>query len=158
MDARHRVDIYDDLRADVLALDPGAVGISATDDDPTIFGVVMETGFPEGVATLVALIDGTTSLYLSSGGGTIGGGDHPEVAVATLAFVRAVAGELDCLEPDDDDELPAPGRVILRALTYDGRRAADLDEDDLGNDRHTLSPAFHLGHEVIALLRASAGG
>ncbi len=146
--------MFSDLRRQVLELDPADAGLAPTDADPQLFGAVLETGFPEGSFTLVCLVDGTTSLYLSNGGGTIGGGEHPEVAEATRAFVRVLAGSLDELGPSAGDALPAPGRVILRALTYDGQRAADLDEDDLGNDRLALSPAFHAAHEVIGRLRA----
>ena len=139
----------------MLGLDPADAGLEPTDADPELFGAVLETGFPEGSFTLVCLIDGTTSLYLSNGGGTIGGGEHAEVAEATRAFVRALAEQLDELGAAADDALPTPGRVILRALTYAGQRAADLDEDDLGDDRLALSPAFHAAHEVIGLLRAA---
>jgi hypothetical protein len=34
-----------------------------------VWGILMETGYSEATATLLALGDGTTSLYLSSGGG-----------------------------------------------------------------------------------------
>ena len=144
-------DVFHDLRAQVLGLSADEVGLEPADGG--VFGAVMETGFPEGVATLVALIDGTTSLYLSSGGGTIGGGEHEQVAQASIAFVRAVAAEVEQLQPSDDDGLPGDGRVILRALTTDGIRAIEADEEDLGEGRHALSPVFHAAHEVIGRLR-----
>jgi hypothetical protein len=55
--------------------------------------------------------------------------------------------------PPDRLGLPAAGRVVLRALTYDGPRAAEADEDDLGYHRHPLSDVFHAAHEVITELR-----
>jgi hypothetical protein len=116
----------------------------------------METGFPEGVATLVALIDGTTSLYRAAAAGTIGGGDHPEVAAATRdssAWLR----RLDHLPPDHDDALAGarPGRPARPDLRRP--RSIDLHEDDLGNERHALSPAFLAGHVALGRLRETAG-
>ena len=32
----------------------------------------MDTGYPNGTATVVCLVDGTTSLYTSTGGGILG--------------------------------------------------------------------------------------
>ena len=42
-----------------------------TPEMPVVWGVVMETGYPEAVVTLVSLGDRTTSLYFSNGGGII---------------------------------------------------------------------------------------
>ena len=39
---------------------------------PDVWGVLMELGLEQGVATMVAFADGTVSLYFSGGGGIIG--------------------------------------------------------------------------------------
>lgn len=59
--------IFGVLRGQVLDLDPASVDLAPTADFPRVFGVVMDTAYPEATATLVALADGTTSLYLSTG-------------------------------------------------------------------------------------------
>ena len=92
----------------------------------------MDIESPTGTATLVGLADGTTSLYLSSGGGVIGGGEHAQVASATRALLLVVEGQLDQMPTTTDTPLPAAGRVVLRAMTYHGQRAVDAAEDDLG--------------------------
>ena len=38
-----------------------------------VWGVLMERGYAKGVATVVALTDGTASLYISTGGSVTGG-------------------------------------------------------------------------------------
>ena len=87
--------IYLDLRAMVLGARPDEIGLAPTPERPRVWGVLMETGYPKGVATLVTLADGTTSLYLSTGGGTIGGGAHEAVASASRRFLAAVERTLD---------------------------------------------------------------
>jgi hypothetical protein len=55
-----------------------------------------------------------------TGGGVIGGGAHEHVVAATLRFLGVVEEYLDAMPATDDVPLPVPGRVVLRALTYDG--------------------------------------
>jgi hypothetical protein len=112
----------------------------------------MEIGFPEGAATLVALADGTTSMYTSTGGGTIGGGQHDSVAQRTHAFLRVVEHHLDALG-DLDPALPSAGQVHLRALTYAGSLGVIAPEEELGNGEGPLSAIFFAGHDVITAIR-----
>jgi hypothetical protein len=145
--------VYDDLRGRVLALDPAEAGLAPSARHPRVYGGLLETGLGTGTFTLVCLADGTTSLYLSSGGGTIGGGEHPPVAAATLAFLDALEAGLDGFGADRDDAPPRTGRAVLRALTYDGRRGVEAEERALGEGRDPASPVFYAAHDVITALR-----
>jgi hypothetical protein len=146
-------DVYAGLREQILRLDPATAGMSQRPGGAIVWGALMEMGYPNGVATIVALADGTTSMYTSSGGGIIGGGGHRAVVTATHAFLESVADHLGELRPDPGEALPAPGQVIIRALTYLGRLSGQAPEDDLGNRRHSLAPVFYAGQEVITQLR-----
>jgi hypothetical protein len=53
--------------------------------------VVMDWNIGSGVATLVAFRDGTTSIYLSSGGGVIGAGAHESVTRVAAVFRQEAA-------------------------------------------------------------------
>ena len=150
-------DIYRDLRAKALRLDPAEVGITPGDAGGQVFGVVMDTGYAEGISTLVALGDGATSLYFSTGGGVIGGGEHEQVAEATRRLVSAAEASFGGMAPDDGEDLPATGEVIIRALGFEGTRATREPEDDLGYGRSALSGVFHAAHEVIGQLRMLEG-
>src|SRR5215468_5447884 len=59
-------------RAMLSGLPPGTPG--------GIRGAVMDWNLGGGLATLVAIEDGTVSLYLNPGGGIIGAGTHASVA------------------------------------------------------------------------------
>jgi hypothetical protein len=72
-----------ELRSMVLNLNPKDIGITKDNFPHPVFAIVMETGFPEGSFTLSSIADGTTSLYFSSGGGIIGGGEHENVRKAS---------------------------------------------------------------------------
>ena len=49
--------------------------------------------------------------------------------------------------------LPAEGRVRFYLRTFSGTLTAEAAEQDLGEDRHTLSPLFYAGHQVITAMR-----
>jgi hypothetical protein len=105
------------------------------------------------VATLVAMIDGTTSLYTSGGGGIIGAGEQEDVAAAAQVYVTSTDQALDQLYKSDDVGLPADGEVIMRALTYSGRYAGVASVDDLQTGLHPLSRAYAAAQLVITAVR-----
>jgi hypothetical protein len=114
---------------------------------------VMDTVYPNAAVTLVALADGTTSLYLSTGGGIIGGGEHERVAAVTRRLVTMAEEAVDAIPSVADDALPPEGATTMRVLTYEGPHAVTAPEDDFGNGRHKLSPLFHGAQDVITELR-----
>ena len=66
---RKNAPIYSNLRAQALTGSRAAFGLEPTSPDAPAWGVLMEIGFPEGTASLVAMSDGSASLYFSGGGG-----------------------------------------------------------------------------------------
>jgi len=149
-------DVYTDLRRRILELTPD-FGDGALGEGP-ILALLMETGYREAVATLVAVADGTTSLYFSNGGGFIGAGTHATVAEASVRWLETGREFLPQLPPVTDTSLPAEGRTQFLAVTRDGPRGSVAAEDDLGEGRHDLSALFHAGHEVITQIRLTQGG
>ncbi len=122
-------------------------------DGPATWGAVMEMGNGDGVASLVCLADGTSSLYVSTGGGMIGGGAHEAVVHANQVFLDMTQTHLAGMTQGLDHALPAAGRVIIRALTYDGPFTFEAAEDDLGYGRSPLSQVFYAAHGVLTELR-----
>jgi hypothetical protein len=138
------------LRRMVLDLDPVAV---PTAELPRVWGAMMDTGYPNGTATVVCLADGTTSLYTSTGGGILGAGVHESVAVPSRQLLTLVEAHLNQMPPSTEDTLPDPDWVVMRALTFTDRRAVPAEEDELAYNRHALAAVFHAFHTVITQLR-----
>lgn len=149
--------IYTDLRNQILTLSPYKAGILPLPETPNVWGVLMETGYPEAVVTLVSLADGTTSLYFGGGGGMIGGGAHIAVAEATKKFVSDTEQHLKRMTLATACPLPTVGRVCFYVLTLSGTFTAEADENDLRKGRHGLSLLFYSGHRVITQLRRHVG-
>jgi hypothetical protein len=146
------VEVYAGLRQQVLRLTADQLGR----DDP-ILALLMETGYPEGAATLVAVADGTTSLYLSSGGGVIGAGGHAAVAEASRRWRDAAVDLLPALAPVEEPPTPGDGITQFVAVTPGGLRGAAEREQELGGGRHPLSPLFYAGQDVITQIRLAEG-
>jgi hypothetical protein len=145
-------EVFSELRSQALRLTADQLG-DAVPSEAGILALLMETGYQEAVATLVAVADGTTSLYFSNGGGFVGAGTHPTVAEASRSWLEAGRTFLPALSDVTEPPLPGVGLTRLLAVTPDGLRGAVAPEDDLGGNRHELSPLFHAAHEVITQIR-----
>ena len=144
-----------ELRQQALSVSASDLGLSP--GGSKVWGVMMETAFPEAVATLVSFADGTTSLYLSSGGGTIGAGDHASVRTAAEAFLQIANDHLANFSPAHEFPLPEEGHVRFYVHTFDGVLTAERLEEELGEERDSLAPVFHAGHAVIGAIRELDG-
>lgn len=149
-------EVYSGLRQQVLRLTPDQLGDEFA--AAPILALLMETGYPEAVATLVAVADGTTSLYFSNGGGMIGAGTHAAVAEASGRLLEAGREFLPQLSATTDPGLPAEGETQFVAVTREGLRGAIAAEDDLGEGEHPLSPLFYAGQDVITQIRLVEDG
>jgi hypothetical protein len=151
--------VYTGLRDAVLNLDPSSVGIHQSPDVPTVWGLVMDWTLDDAVATVVSLADGTTSLYLSSGGGSIGAGEHPAAAAASISALRVAEGMIDDLPRATESPVPAGGRTALTLMTFSGLRRFEDDNAAFENGRSKLSPVANAMQEVIhEIHRAEASG
>ncbi|MFO0941103.1 MAG: hypothetical protein U0930_10075 [Pirellulales bacterium] len=113
-------DVYAGLRNQVLSLKANEIGVSQSAELPVVWGVVMETGYPDATVTLVSLADRTTSLYFSNGGGVIGAGEHEHVALATAEFIALAGSFLGQMTPTTTFPTPGVGRVRFYLLTFSG--------------------------------------
>jgi len=146
------------LRERVFTVAPSEVGVTRAASRTNVWAVIMEFAQANAVISLVAIADGTTSLYFSVGGGVIGAGGHPAVRLASERLIVAVDSMVDALSPVKDHPHPAVGRVRFYARTFDGLRGAEADEGELSTGGHVLSRLFAAGHGVIAAIRESKGG
>jgi hypothetical protein len=144
------------LRERAFSLPANQLGVVPGAGHMRVWSVLMETGYPEAVASLVTIADGSASLYFSNGGGIIGAGEHDGVCAAAEAFMACADENAAGFVPAFEHPLPAVGRVRFYARTFDGLLTTEAAEVDLGENRHPLSPLFHLGHEVIAAVREAS--
>jgi hypothetical protein len=150
-------DAVRELRELALTRAAADLGLSPGPEYPHVFGILMETAYPEAVASLVVFAEGSTSLYFSNGGGIIGAGEHASVRATLGAFFAETEAHLSAFAPAQSTPLPVLGRVRFYIRTFKGTLTAEADEQALGNMEHDLSPVFHRGHAVISAVREASG-
>lgn len=148
----HPVQSYTDLRTLVFGLDPGAFAQRKTDTRDRVWGVVMEAGYPEAAVTLLALGDGTVSLYLSSGGGMAGLGDYEAIGDAAQRLIGLAGHYTSACKTVWEFPLPRKGCTRFYLLTYTGTLSIELAEKDLWLNT-VLAPLWERGHELLAMIR-----
>jgi hypothetical protein len=117
----------------------------------------MELGLTEAATTIVAVADGSVSLYLSRGGGVIGAGDHLAVADAARRFRQLIAESRGLLTSVID--VPPPpkvGDVAFYALIGDVRYSATVPETAVRSGRHPLAELYAAGQDLLTEIRLAS--
>ena len=148
-------EVYRDLRN--MALQISASQLKLNIQDPsTPYGILMETGYPEAVVTLLAFSDGAVSLYFSNGGGMIGGGEYKNVRDAGAKFIQESAKHISRMPKVADYPAPAVGQTRFYVLTGNGIYSVEQKEEILGEGKDNLSALFYAGQEVITQFRLAS--
>ncbi len=147
---------YLQLRSRILDLKPSEIGIAPSKSAPHVWGVLMETGYDVGIASLVSFVDGTTSLYYSTGGGMLGSGEYTPVAEASKALVDQAEIHLQQMSSSNGVPLPEVGLVRFTLLTYSGIVYAEGPLKTVAAGDHLLSPLFIRAQETLTQLRLLA--
>jgi uncharacterized membrane protein YdcZ (DUF606 family) len=113
----------------------------------------METAYFAGVATLIALTDGTTFLLFSNGGGVEGTPDHHQAREAAQQLVASAGVHAAGARATESFTYPRVGRTCFYLLTTSGVQVLEAAEDELESGEHELSQLFFVGHGVITQLR-----
>ena len=145
---------YEGLRDLALrAVDNGLPAPSS--DHPDVSGVVVDIPSQGAFATVVGMTDNTTSMYTSTGGGTLGAGEHAAVAAACHQLLATIQAHVDAFGDEDDGSLPSSGSVRFHVLTPTGTRRTDVPEDSFwGRAPHPLMPVIGATQELISAMRA----
>lgn len=109
---------------------------TATATEP--WGVLMDWGVQQGTATVVAMSDGSASVYFSSGGGYIGGIGQEPIRRAAQKAVEAARGVELPSQPTTTYPLPGQHGVFFYFLTDAGVFVIVTSEQELNSSSHPL--------------------
>ncbi|MEO5816482.1 MAG: hypothetical protein ABIT20_14510 [Gemmatimonadaceae bacterium] len=121
---------------------------------PGLRGVVYEWSVGNGVATLVAFDDGTTSIYLSGGGGFIGAGTREPVKRAAQ-LLRDEAGSVSqTFKPVTAFPLPPDGNSVFYILTdFATLSSGPVSNAEVERESHPLAALARRAQDVITEVR-----
>jgi hypothetical protein len=146
---------YKGLRELALKISPEDFGLKLG-DGITAYGVLMEFTLPKATVTLTSYSSGDASLYISSGGGILGGIGHEAVRNAARQFVSSAQTFLSKMKEIASFPLPPTGMTHFYVLTNHGLYgSAELISDDLRNPKSEFFALFAAGQDVITEIRKS---
>jgi hypothetical protein len=144
---------YQDLRNMAFNVTPDQLQLSLPKDQTKVFGVIMDWDLGDGIMTLISYDTGDASMYLSSGGGVIGGGQHENVRKATKEFISKAQSYVDKSSKNDKTSLPDKNCVKFYLLTNNGKFVAQETMNNIENSSSTWLDFFEQGNKVISELR-----
>ena len=145
-DARRKgAETYIQLRQRILQLKP-----SANSDAAGPLAVLMDWPVTHGIASVMAAADGTASIYLSNGGGFIGGGQkHQAIREQAVQTIAQAKTSLHLLMPTASYPLPKAGKVTFYVVTAEGVFGALVEESDL---KASISPLAPLAQAAMSIM------
>jgi hypothetical protein len=143
---------YDGLRQMAFGVTADQLGLTDLKSHD-IYGVIMDWDLGEGLMTLVTYITGDASMYLSTGGGVIGGGQHDNVNKASKQFVKLADKYLDKTVKTELTPIPDKNCVRFYFLTTNGNYYAQEQMINFENSTSQWLEFFEEANRVITELR-----
>lgn len=145
------------LRSGVLAMAPVDIGLTSG-AVPTVWGLMMELAEPGVAVSLVALADGSVSIYLSDGDGVIGCGLHPDVRAAAAKLLQTAEQAIDLCLPTDDYSMPAADQVRIYLLTTRGILLGMAGRSEMDEGAVGLAEVYYAAHGLIGIVELLGAG
>jgi hypothetical protein len=144
---------FDGLRNMAFTATPEQLGLSLPTDKTIVYGIIMDWGMNGAVATTISYQTGDASLYLSSGGGVIGGGQHQNVNNAAKQFVNLAQTYLDKAVKTEKTDLPSADEIRFYLLTTKGVFVGKEQMNHFENKTSEWLELFEEGNKVLTELR-----
>ncbi|OYX84867.1 MAG: hypothetical protein B7Y83_06660 [Flavobacteriales bacterium 32-34-25] len=147
---------YEELRNMAFKVTPEQLALSLSTDKTIVYGVVMDWEMGGATATTVAYQTGDASLYLSSGGGVIGGGKHQNVNSASKQFISLAQTFLDKTAKAEKTSLPTINEIKFYFLTNKGVYVGQEQMKNFENNSSLWLKLFEEGNNVLSELRKTS--
>lgn len=146
---------FNGLRQLALSATPEQLGLPPS-DETKVFGIVMDWDLGDGIATVAAYKTGDASMYLSSGGGVIGGGQHINVREAVFPYVQLGQEYISKTEKTASTPLPDKDCVRFYLLTNNGTYYAQENMENIENESSEWLRLFEEANKVLTELRLTS--
>jgi hypothetical protein len=147
---------YEGLRELQFNSIPSFVLANAPEEEFFIYALIADWNLGGDIVTLGVRVTGETSLYVKSGGGIIGAGEHASVIAAAQELLFRARATSSLFEEYKSTPLPSSGKVAIYLLTNQGNMKVE-DDAELMNRKHSkLYPLFEQLNLVIAEIRKTA--
>ncbi len=148
-----KMSAYEGMRGLALGVTTDQIDVQLPNDKTKVYGVVMDWDFGKGTATFVSFLSGDAKLYLSSGGGFFGGGEHEKVKQATIEFINNAGHHLGKTIKTETTPLPDKNGIKFYFLTNKGKFVATEQMSNIENNSSEWVELFEEGNKIITEIR-----
>jgi hypothetical protein len=152
IDNKNPADAGKGLRLLALTTSADKLGFILEKDYPKVYGVITDWNLGDQIASILAVKDGTASLYTTSTFGIIGGHEHDAMRKAAKEYVRIAGQYYEKSTPVSDYPYPKEGKVNFFLLTYDGVRLCIGDEEGINKGKDETTSLFVAAQNVLSAL------
>ena len=153
---QERKEFYEDMRKMALTVTSEQLEINEIENDK-VYGLVTEMAMNNGTATIVAFLTGDASIYLSSGGGFIGGGAHEDVNKKIKEIVENIQKFKQDAIKVNKVELPKSNEVKFNFLTKNGLYQINAKNDELMSEKSKYTELYKEVDKIMTLIRIKSG-
>ena len=148
---------YMQMRKMALDVTAEQLGFKIPEDSIKVYGIVTDLDMDGGTATIVTYLTGDASIYLSSGGGFIGAGQHESVRKVTKKFVEN--GHLISFKGEkfENPDLPTKGNANFYFLSNMGKTRITESMSKMENGNSEYSKLFEELNIVMNEIRLKSG-
>jgi len=148
--------IYQGLRSRAFNITAEELGVKYSSDENKIYGLIMDWGLDEGTATIVSFITGDASIYLSSGGGVIGGSGHENIRSEAITLINKTEKYLNKTVKSETNPLPDKDIVNFYFLTTKGRYFGQEQMKNFDNNSSGWMDLFIEVNKLMTELRTTS--
>ncbi len=143
---------YDNMRNMAFSIKSEQLDLNEFDKND-VYGIISEMDINGATATVVTFITGDTSLYLSTGGGFIGAGQHESVREIVKKYVKNGQKYLGKGMFIEKSNLPSKGMTKFNFLTNTGIYCIEKKTSELESGKSEFSNLFMEMNEIITQIR-----
>lgn len=150
-------DQYTAIRKLVWNSNPDSLGLKINTD--SVYCIILDMGLgDESVASLIVIADGTTSIYINTGGGIFGAGQHEQVREASDKLLKIMPHPTKRFSKTDNyQNIPNDSRARFYLLTRNGKYVSDeFNADDAADGKGYYSKLFIQANHIITAARESS--
>ena len=147
----HAANAFAGLRSMVLEGTRANFGLGPGASSTQPFAVVADWGDAQGATTIVAVADGSASVYYGNGGGSMGGGQaHASIRDAALKTLELASAAQPEMHRATEYPVAGPGQVSFYVVTDFGVYTARAAQDELSGGRSRFSGLAEAAQNIVA--------
>jgi len=148
---------YNDIRNLAFSVTAEQLGIQIPNDSIKVYGIISDIDMNGETVTIITYLSGDASIYLSSGGGFIGAGQHESVQKVTKEFVANGHFSFFKGEKFDKPDLPLSGHANFYFLSNMGQTKITESISKMENGKSEFSKLFADLNSVMTEIRLKSG-